>query len=162
VVETEPLIEALNRFGPEWQAETGAAFVMRLGVETAGPEADAELATAALKLLSEAGGRLRWEPLFFDWFGGPQSATRAMKGPRAEVYAGETFEAFRGLISQREAVRPERLDSAYFARPEPQELIYDEIEQIWAAIAEKDDWELFRTKIAAIGEARDAYAIAEP
>ena len=44
---------------------------------------------------------------------------------------------------------------------DPEELLYDEIEALWAPIAESDDWSLFDRKLASIGEARDAYAIAE-
>jgi serine/tyrosine/threonine adenylyltransferase len=47
-----------------------------------------------------------------------------------------------------------RIAAAYFARPEPEELLYDEIEAIWAAIAERDDWAPFNAKLAAIEDAR--------
>ena len=66
------------------------------------------------------------------------------------------------LLRHYQADRPERLALPYFARSEPQELLYDEIEAIWVAIAERDDWTAFHAKIAAIGEAREALAIALP
>ena len=53
--------------------------------------------------------------------------------------------------------RPERLADAYFARAEPEELLIDEIEGIWAAIAERDDWGALHAKLAAIETARTAY-----
>lgn len=162
VSETDPLIEALNGFADAWQTELRAAFLQRLGVKPVDEATDAALANATLNLLSEAGERLRFEPLFFDWFCGRASETRAMTGPRAEVYAGEAFEIFRRSIDEHEPDRPERLETAFFARPEPQELLYDEIEAIWAAIASDDDWDPFRDKIATIGETREAYAIAVP
>ena len=68
--------------------------------------------------------------------------------------------AFRDRLGAYEALRPERLNHAYFTGPEPQELLYDEIEAIWAAIAERDDWSPFHAKIAAIGIAREAYGLA--
>jgi len=159
VGETDPLVEALNSFGDAWMAELRGAILNRLGVKPLHAEADAALATAALKLLGEAEG-LRWEPLFFDWFCGTASETRAMGGPRADGYAGETFEAFRKLLEQHEPERPERLQAAYFTEAEPQELLYDEIEAIWERIAEADDWSAFEAKLAAIGRAREGYGIA--
>ncbi|MBS0297610.1 MAG: YdiU family protein [Proteobacteria bacterium] len=161
VGETDPLVEALNSFGEAWMSELRGAILNRLGVKPLDPEADAALATAALKLLGEAEG-LRWEPLFFDWFCGVASEARAMGGVRREVYAGETFEAFRRLLAEHEPDRPERLKAGYFAKPEPQELLYDEIEAIWERIAEADDWSGFEAKIAAIGVAREGYGIAVP
>ena len=37
-------------------------------------------------------------------------------------------------------------------------LLYDEIEELWAPIAERDDWSLFEAKLAEIEEVRLAYA----
>jgi hypothetical protein len=55
---------------------------------------------------------------------------------------------------------PGRLTQAYFNRPEPEELLYDEIEAIWAPIASEDDWSLFEAKLQRIGEARGAWGLA--
>jgi uncharacterized protein YdiU (UPF0061 family) len=162
VAETEPLIEALNGFGDAWLTELREGFLSRLGLKPNSPEDDAALATAALKLLGDAGDDLRWEPLFFDWFGGMASHERAMGGPRAAVYAGESFDAFRDRLSAYAPDRPERLDAGYFQNPEPQELLYDEIEALWAPIAGSDDWSAFNRKIEAIGVAREAWGIAVP
>jgi uncharacterized protein YdiU (UPF0061 family) len=160
--ETEPLVEALNGFGPTYQSELAQAFVRRLGVTPREPEADAALAQATLALLREGGRDLRWEPLFFDWFCGEASERRAMAGPRAGLYAGPVFDAFRQALHPYSPDRPERLEATYFSRPEPQELIWDEIEALWASIAEGDDWAPLCAKLARIGEAREAWGIAEP
>ena len=53
--------------------------------------------------------------------------------------------------------RPVRLAAAYFAGPEPEELLYDEIETLWAAIAGDDDWGLFEAKLDRIERARRAW-----
>jgi hypothetical protein len=113
------------------------------------------LAAVAFKALAEGGDALRWEPFFFDWFGGLASAPRALQGPRAALYDTEAFRAFRIGLEAFETDRPQRLQHAYFMRSEPQELLYDEIETIWNAIAEGNDWSLFEAKLAGIGEARD-------
>ena len=157
VAEQEGLIEALNGFGPAYRAELAAALLARLGLKSRSEEADVELANAAFRALGEGGERLRWEPFFFDWFTGDE--TRALGSLRAALYAGEAFAAFRKVLKDFEPERSARLDDAYFAQPEPQELLYDEIESIWADIAERDDWTAFRAKLAAVETARVAYGL---
>lgn len=152
----EPLIEALNRFGPAYRLELTAAMLMRLGLKSRGEEADVAFVGAVFHALAAGGERLRWEPFFFDWFAG--DARRALAGPRGDIYAGEAFAAFRAGIADHEADRVERLADRYFAGPEPQELLYDEIEAIWGDIAARDDWSAFAAKLAAMETARKAYA----
>jgi uncharacterized protein YdiU (UPF0061 family) len=155
ISEPDPLVEALNRFSSAYRAALAQAMTRRLGLKPAGPEADVDLANAAFRALAEGGEALRWEPFFFDWFGGGE--TRAMEGPRAQLYGGEAFAALRRLMAGREGARPERLANAYFQGSEPEELLYDEIEAIWAAIAERDDWTAFDDKLAKIEEAGAAW-----
>jgi hypothetical protein len=51
-----------------------------------------------------------------------------------------------------------RLDHAYFARLTPCTMIIDEVEAIWAPIAEADDWSRFEDKLRDIDQMREAYA----
>ena len=156
VCEREPLVAALNRFGPAYGQALAAAMVARLGLKPRDAEADVALANTAFRALAAGGEGVRWEPLFFDWFGGDLSRARALEGPRGALYAGEDFAAFRTQLGPYEAERPERLAAAYFQRAEPQELLIDEIEALWADIAERDDWSAFHVKLAAIAEMREA------
>jgi len=161
VADSEPLSEALNGFSPAYRAALTAAMLDRLGLKPRSTDQDIELGNLAFRALASAGDqadRLRWEPFFFDWFGGEASERRALNGPRGDIYGNEAFTAFRAALAGREADRPERLERAYFAGADPQELIYDEIERIWAAIAERDDWAPFNAKLAAIEAMRAALA----
>ncbi|WP_339913474.1 YdiU family protein [uncultured Brevundimonas sp.] len=160
VADAGPLTEALNGFGPAYIRELRVAFLMRLGVLSAGEAADQQLLDATLALLREGGEALRWEPLFFDWFGGFASSARALQGPRAGLYQGATFEAFRAALFAHETDRPERLEHPVFARPEPEEMLIDEVEAIWQAIDTVDDWTPFTTKLAGLEGARLAYGFA--
>ena len=157
--EKEPLVEALNGFGPAYRKALAQAMVERLGLKPKSPEDDIALANAAFRAIGEGGKRLRWEPFFFDWFGGMASEGRAMGGPRAPLYGGPALAEFRFMLPGYETDRPERLGHVYFDREEPEELLYDEIEAIWAAIAETDDWSVFEAKLSSIGAARQAYGI---
>ena len=156
--DVEPLTEALNGFGPAYIRELRAAFLMRLGVRSLGEAADQRLLDTTLALLREGGEALRWEPLLFDWFGGFASSARALQGPRAGAYQGQAFDDFRFALFEHEPDRPERLEHPMFARPEPEEMLIDEVEAIWAAIEAADDWGPFEAKLARLAAAREAWA----
>jgi uncharacterized protein YdiU (UPF0061 family) len=157
VAESDPLVEAINRFGPAYTRALVAAMLERLGLQPGGEATDAALVQAAFRALAEGGEALRWEPFFFDWF--CKDEARALAGPRGELYAGESFGEFRKLLGSYEPDRPERLADPWFARPEPEELLYDEIEVLWARIAEADDWSVFEAKLAAIERARQSWGL---
>ncbi|MBE7217260.1 MAG: YdiU family protein [Caulobacteraceae bacterium] len=154
-----PLLEALNGFAATYREAFTQALVARLGVQARGA-ADAALAQAVLRLLAEGAPEMRWEPLFFDWFGGEASEARALNGPRAGAYAGEAGLAFRAALRGYSSVASARLDDPLFAAAEPEELLYEEIERLWAAIAGEDDWAPFHAKLARIEAARRAYGLA--
>lgn len=154
VAEVEPLTDALNGFGPAYIRELRAAFLMRLGVLSLGEAADQRLVDTTLALLREGGAALRWEPLFFDWFGGFASSARALSGPRAKLYQGEAFDAFRFALMEHEPDRIERLEHPMFAAREPEEMLIDEVEAIWAAVADADDWAPFQAKLDRLEAAR--------
>ena len=156
MADAEPLTEALNGFGPAYIRELRAVFLARLGVGSLGEAADQRLLDTALALLREGGEALRWEPLFFDWFGGFASSARALGGPRGKLYQGETFDAFRFALFEHAPDRPERLEAPMFAAAEPEEMLIDEVEAIWTAIDAADDWEPFADKIRRVREAGDA------
>jgi uncharacterized protein YdiU (UPF0061 family) len=155
VAEGDPLVAALNGFGAAYRAELAAAMVMRLGLTPKGGEADAALAQASFRAFAEGGEPLRWEPFFFDWFGG--DAARAEASVRGEIYRSEGFADFRKRIATYAPDRPGRLENAYFAEAEPEELLYDQIEALWAQIAADDDWSGFADKLARIERARVAW-----
>jgi uncharacterized protein YdiU (UPF0061 family) len=159
VCETEPLAEALNGFSAAYRGALRVAMLDRLGLTSRDEAADIALVNLAFRTLAEAGEGVRWEPFFFDWFGGAASEDRALAGPRAALYGGEQALAFRAALKDFAAERPERLAGAYFARPEPEELLYDEIEAIWTPISERDDWAAFNAKLAAIERTRMAWGL---
>ncbi|WP_374597297.1 protein adenylyltransferase SelO family protein [Brevundimonas sp.] len=153
VAEAEPLTDALNGFGPAYIRELRAAFMERLGVLSLGEAADQRLLDATLALLKEGREALRWEPLFHDWFAGFASSARALGGPRGKLYQGEAFDAFRFALFEHAPDRPERLEHPVFARSEPEEMLIEEVEAIWAEIADRDDWSAMNAKLDRIEQA---------
>lgn len=165
VSDPKTLADALNGFGPAYIRELRAAFLMRLGVQSLGEAADQRLVDTTLALLrakTESDAEtMRWEPLFFDWFGGFASSARALSGPRAKLYQGEAFDAFRFALMEHEPDRIERLEHPMFAAREPQEMLIDEVEAIWAAIATDDDWAPFHAKLDRLEAARTAWGFTD-
>ncbi len=157
--EQEPLAEALHGFGAAYRRALTGAVLARLGLKSQGGTQDETLLAAVLQAIAEGGQALRWEPFFFDWFGGSMSEQRALGGARGPLYQGEAGKAFRQALGGYEPETPGRLTHPYFARTEPEELLYDEIETIWALIAEHDDWSLFEAKLERINEARSAWGL---
>jgi hypothetical protein len=104
---------------------------------------------------------LRWEPLFFDWFGASPRPPGRWAGPRGKLYQGETFDAFRFALFEHQPNRPERLEHPVFARPEPEEMLIDEVEAIWTAIDDDDDWGALNRKVERVREAGEAYGLTD-
>lgn len=101
LVEAEPLIAALDRFGPLYEAAMLRRFTWRLGVPSEGPEADAaRVAQAEVEMREQGIGPDLW------------------------------FHRQRGGSGA------------------PEAMLIDEVEAIWAAIAERDDWEPLHAKVA--------------
>jgi uncharacterized protein YdiU (UPF0061 family) len=157
----EPLVEALNGFARAYRSALARAMMRRLGLLSRDPETDVDLVNAAFRAVAARSAELRWEPFFFDWFGGARSEPRALRGPRSALYGGEAFREFRRLVAAYEMERPERLEDPWFDRAEPEELLYDEIEALWASIARDDDWAPFDDKLERIEAARQAWSLGD-
>ena len=155
VSESDALVEALNAFGPAYRRELAGAMLARLGLKPRTEDEDAALVQAAFQGLAAGGERLRWEPFFFDWFCRRDGAA----GVRSDVYADPAFDDFKARITTFVPERADRLSDPYFARPDPEELLIDEIEAIWTPIAEHDDWGAFEAKLQAIETARRAWGL---
>lgn len=58
---------------------------------------------------------------------------------------------------EHEPDRPERLEHPMFRAREPEEMLIDEVEAIWSAIADNDDWQPLNDKLARLEQARLAW-----
>jgi uncharacterized protein YdiU (UPF0061 family) len=148
------LEKVLQGFGPIFRAAFNNALLDRLGLKSAGADADQKLATATWQFLADS--RMPFERFFFDWRGGVSHPERIERSPEAATYRSDSFGPVRDLLKQSEPRSNDVAAHAYFARSEPCTMLIDEVEAIWAPIAEKDDWSLFEAKLAAIAEMREA------
>jgi uncharacterized protein YdiU (UPF0061 family) len=142
------LARALVEFEACYLGELSARLLDRLGVAAEEPVADALLAARALCFLHKS--QLPFDRLFFDWYGGEAAAARALAGPYGKVYTGEAFAAFRKALAGRAPARPWQLDAPYFHGPGPTTMHLDEVERVWRAIAERDDWTALEQKITQV------------
>jgi uncharacterized protein YdiU (UPF0061 family) len=152
------LERALGAFEPALHAAFATAVLRRLGLASAGSDEDRVLARALWVFLQET--RAPFEQTFFDWFGGTASAERASASPSREVYATPAFAPVRAALELFQPAPDARLDHPYFRRSSPCAMLIDEVEALWALIAQGDDWSLFKAKLAAIAEMADAYGSA--
>ena len=134
--EAPALSELLGDWAERFQLALIDALLTRLGIERIDAESDRALARALLTAL--ASRTVGIDRLFFDWRGG--------RVPQDEVYHAEPYPALADAVHGRErpSVHP------YWSDPTPCSMHIEELEAIWAKIAEADDWSAFEEKIAAI------------
>ncbi len=132
LVDSAPLVAALDDFGPRFQEELTAAILWRLGVQSRDAATDRAVARATERGLRESGAGL--DRFFFDTWGG--------RAPEGDSWA-ELRAALAGY-------RPHGERTHGYWSGEPCSMLIDEVEAIWSDIAERDDWSVLHAKVEAI------------
>ncbi|HOY76196.1 MAG TPA: YdiU family protein [Hyphomonadaceae bacterium] len=157
VAEVPALENELEQFEGLYREAFRKRMLGVLGLKPSDEEQDLALLKSLFAWMNET--RASWPQVFFDWFGGPASEGRAAGSPLSKLYAASAFEAVRGALLGHQPERPERLSHTYFKAAEPPNLVIEAVEDLWAHIAERDDWEPFRRHMARIEQAREALNI---
>ena len=110
------------------------AMLGRLGIKRG--DNDRNVAAALIKALATRAGTI--DRIFFDWRGG--------NDPGAEAYPTDTFRELAKLLDGRQLPKTH----PYWSGDAPCSMHIDEVEAIWSAIAERDDWQPFNNKVKAI------------
>ena len=126
--QSEPLIAALDRFAPLYHAAMMRRFCWRLGVTSRDDAAGAALIEAAERIMREE--QIGPDAFFFTHRGG-----RGASG---------------ALSMALEGYAPAPGNHPYWESKGPETMLIDDVEQIWAAIDEHDDWSPLAAKIAAL------------
>ncbi|HYJ53315.1 MAG TPA: protein adenylyltransferase SelO family protein, partial [Allosphingosinicella sp.] len=145
IAEAPPLTAALERFPELFQHALRDALFARLGIGPGALDEDMKLVAAIEEAVATQ--IVTIDRFFFDWRGGRPGD-------------GDAFAEVRALLAGREPV-PGARDHPYWSDPEPCSMHIEEVEAIWAAIDERDDWGPLHAKIAAVrrmGEALNANA----
>ena len=133
----EPLLAALERFAPLYQQAMCDAFCWRLGVHPQGLEPDSKMIAAAEVMMKA--DEIGIDRFFFDWMGG-QNTGEEQKSPSAMAFA-QLLSTYRSARSR---------DHDYWQNATPQSMLIEEVEAIWSAIADHDDWTPLYDKIEAV------------
>lgn len=137
--DTAPLVAALERFGPLYMAAVARRWCWRLGVVPQGIEADTQLVATCEAAMRE--GKAQPDAFFF--------RHRGERGA-AEGALGEALASYQPVADTH----------PYWSDPEPQSMLIDEVETIWAAIAEGNDWAPLHAKVAALRRMGEAHGTA--
>ncbi|WP_426260573.1 protein adenylyltransferase SelO family protein [Sphingomonas sp. DC1100-1] len=142
IAESDPLIAALETFPALYQREIADALLWRIGVTPRGGDEDRALVRTLERTMRAS--EVAIDRLFFDVFG----------GALPDSY-GSAWDDLRAALAPY-APRKSR-DHAYW-QGGPCSMLIDEVEAIWSAIAEADDWSRVHAKVAAIRAMGDALA----
>ena len=157
LIEVDDLNECLQSYSPAYERAMCDALFQRLGLQRAGTD-DSRFVADWFTWLAES--QVPFEQAFFDWFGGTASSERAANSPASAFYKREDFQRVREQLLGFTPIGQERLTHEYFNAPSPCTMLIDEVEEIWDAIAQNDNWEIFESKLQAITGMGAAYGFA--
>lgn len=128
LAEAPPLVAALERFGPLYMAAVRRRWLWRLDLQSQGEERDMALVAACEAAMRESGAQ-------------PDAFFHAhRRGRNAEGALADALDGY----------APAGDPHPLWDEPAPPTLVIEEVERVWAAIAERDDWQPLLDKIAAI------------
>ena len=147
LADADALAAEIDHFGQSYRDTIVHKMLWRLGVVPLGAADNTSLVQAMEAAL--VASQCPLDDFFFDWRGGDVRRNAAR-------YATDDFAAFREAIA---AFAPALgLDHPYWADAAPCSMLIDEVEEIWAEIADRDDWSTFERKVAAIRRMGKAHA----
>ncbi|MFZ4382877.1 MAG: protein adenylyltransferase SelO family protein [Sandarakinorhabdus sp.] len=141
IAEVDELKPALETYPQRYRAALNDAVLGRLGVKRLGPERDEALVDAIQAALVAT--QMDPERFFFDW----RCGARRGASPAEHHYSHDGFAEVIRLLPDFAAAAPTH---EYWADHAPCTMLIDEVEALWAAIAERDDWGPLHAKVAAI------------
>ncbi|MCB9641104.1 MAG: YdiU family protein [Myxococcales bacterium] len=154
LADSADLVKALQFYEDVFAQAMTRHFLHRLGLLEQGHKKDMDLVSATFAFLEAS--QIEFEQFFFDWYGGHTSEARAKESPMSSKYRGEAFQLWFEMVGEYLPKDAKSLEHAYFQRPRPCGLLIDEIEALWAPVAQEDDWTGFQEKLAAIREKGEA------
>ncbi|HJW79174.1 MAG TPA: protein adenylyltransferase SelO family protein, partial [Beijerinckiaceae bacterium] len=132
--EAAKLSEILGDWSRRFDDALVDALLLRLGVKRR--DNDRAVAGALVRALGTRAQSI--DRIFFDWRGGDD--------PGPDLYPAEQFRELSALLEGRQ--RPK--SHPYWSAEAPCSMHIGEVEEIWSAIADRDDWQPFNNKVKAI------------
>ncbi|MFK4003753.1 protein adenylyltransferase SelO family protein [Qipengyuania sp. NPDC077563] len=135
IADAPPLIAAMERFGPLYMTAVGKRWCWRLGVESRGVAEDGRLVGACEAQLSASGDQ---PDVFFHRHRGGRNAVGEL---------GEILSRYRAVEN----------DHPYWSESSAESMLIEEVETIWSAIDQRDDWQPLQDKVDRIRRMGDAH-----
>ena len=139
IADAPALSDLLAGWSGRFEQALVEAMCRRLGISP-----DKAIASALIRALATRAQPI--DRIFFDWRGG--------RDPGPDPYPAEEFRSLARQLEGRQTLRTH----AYWSDAAPCCMHIDEVEAIWSAIAEQDDWQPFEDKVRAVrrmGEAME-------
>ena len=150
----DALAPILDRFPALYEQALAEAMLKRLGVAPRSEAEDIALTDAIARALQQ--NTVTIDRFFFDWRGG------ARRGPSPDeaTYDHPVFHPFVEAVAAYEPAVT--LDHPYWADAAPCSMHIEEVEAIWAPIADADDWSGLERKVKDIRRMGEAMASPRP
>lgn len=147
----QDLSDALSVFDDAFNTALNIALSRRLGIA---PEDGARLEIGYRLFPAMRKADVPFEQVFFDCYGGNQAMRRDIA---QQTYADTPLDELIADIVACDPADNISPDHAYFQREQPCTMLVEEVEHIWEAIAERDDWSRLEDKLSVIATMRAAY-----
>lgn len=145
------LSDALAGFDDAFNIALSSALSRRLGI-AAEDGLRLELGRRLLPTLLET--RTPFENVFFDCFGGRDSVRKDIA---QKTYGDTRLKPLVTDLANCASAPNAKADHPYFQGTAPCTMLIEEVEHIWDAISERDDWSVLESKIDAIETLKSAY-----
>ena len=149
LADSDALATAVDLFAPAYRDTIVDKMLWRLGVASMTPEANIALVQAMESAL--VASQCPLDRFFLDWRGGDLRRENP-------AYAEADFRAFREAVAAFGPLPND--DHPYWSDAEPCSMLIGDVEEIWAQIAERDDWTGLETKVADIRRMGEAHSLA--
>ncbi len=136
ICDSDPLIAALDQFPEKFKGAFITKFLWRLGLSSQGKDKDLEFVTAAEKAMIHSG-------VMIDEFFFVHRTGRKLLNKNED----QEYQAFADILSD---YNISKNDNLYWKRDKPISMHIEEVESIWNAIAQNDDWSQLHIKIEEI------------
>lgn len=136
LADSEPLVAAMERFGPLYMEAVARRWCWRLGIAPRTPQDDGQLVTLCEKAMRDE----KAQPDAF-FYGLRRTINGIGDG------AGDVPEFSSELIEFLGQYTPNDSSHAYWRDGAVQSMIVEEVEAIWSAIDERDDWAPLHEKV---------------
>ena len=140
IADSPSLSTILADWSGRFEEALAGALLGRFGILGGGN--DRQITGALIRALSTRAETI--DQTFFDWRGGHD--------PGKDRYPADEFRNLAELLKGRERQQTH----GYWSNAAPCSMHIDEVEAIWSAIAQSDDWQPFNNKVKAIRQMADA------